>query len=278
MLSSINQEDGLILHQEGIELLPSKYSVHAEAYRIHYRSDGLKVVGFIVKPKEITGKVPLLIYNRGGAEDRALIEVGQISTFLSFLASNGYVVIASQYRGNDGGEGQDRWGGEDIHDVMNLVEVAKQLPYADIDRKVMLGISRGGLMTYLAIKNQLDLRAAVVMCGPTDLVDLYHKRGEDMKEILDRLVGDPSINADEYIKRSPIEWVDEINVPLLIMQGGNDVMVPVQQVRDFVRKLDELNKRYRFVEYPDGDHFLFKGRFEEVRTGIVDFFHEQLKQ
>ncbi|WP_310224901.1 prolyl oligopeptidase family serine peptidase [Paenibacillus qinlingensis] len=155
--------------------------------------------------------------------------------------------------------------------------MAKQLPYADTDRKVMLGFSRGGLMTYLAIRKKVSLRAAVVMSGPTDLVDLYHKRTNIMKGILDRLVGHPSKNEDEYIKRSPIEWADDINVPLLIFHGGKDEMVPLQQVRDFVRKLDELNKDYRYVEYPDSDHSL-RDKFDEVRTRIVDFFNEQLKQ
>jgi dipeptidyl aminopeptidase/acylaminoacyl peptidase len=95
IVTSINQKDGLILHQERIELMPSYHSEHAEAFQIHYRSDGLKVIGFIVKPKEMMGKSPLLIYNRGGAEDRSLIEIRQLSTFFSFLARNGYVVIAT---------------------------------------------------------------------------------------------------------------------------------------------------------------------------------------
>ncbi|XEC94458.1 alpha/beta hydrolase family protein [Paenibacillus tarimensis] len=276
MADSINQESGSILYQEQIELMPSHHSDHAEAFRIHYRSDGLKVVGFIVKPKEMKEKAPLLIYNRGGAEDRTLINSTLLSTFFSFLARKGYVVLASQYRGNDGGEGEDRWGGDDIHDVLNLVEVAKQLPYVDTDRKVMIGQSRGGLMTYLAIRKQLDLKAAVVVSGPTDLTDLYQKRGENMKEILMRLVGDPNLNTDEYMKRSPINWADEINAPLLIIHGGNDWMSPVQQVRDFARKLDELNKDYRYVEYPDGDHFL-KGKWDEVKKEIIHFFHDRLK-
>ncbi|MDR6550334.1 hypothetical protein [Paenibacillus qinlingensis] len=115
MVSSINSKGSMILEIERIGLMPSNHSDHAEAFRIHYLSDGLKVVGFIVKPKEIPGKAPLIIYNRGGAEDRSLIEIRQLSTFFSFLAKKGYVVLASQYRGNDGGEGQDRWGGDDIH-------------------------------------------------------------------------------------------------------------------------------------------------------------------
>lgn len=267
------EQDGLILKQERIQLLAGRHADQTEAFRIHYQSDGLMVVGFIVKPKEITGKAPLLIFNRGGAENRSLIDIRMLSNFLALLASKGFVVMASQYRGNDGGEGQDRWGGEDINDVMNLVEAAKQLDYADTDRKVMLGISRGGLMTYLAIRNQLDLRAAVVMCGPTDLLDLYEQREESMKEILRRLVGEPSINSDEYSKRSPIQWADQINVPLFIMHGAEDNFVPVQQVRDFVRKLNELGKSCKYTEYPEGDHFLLKGRFEEVTEEIAHYFH-----
>lgn len=270
-MEKINNGNSIILHQEEVPLLQSYHSDYATAYRIQYRSTGVKVIGFIVKPKHLEKKAPLIIYNRGGAEERSTIEVKHLSTFFSFFARKGYVVLASQYRGNDGGEGTDHWGGDDINDVLNLVEVAKQLPYVDISNKVMIGQSRGGLMTYLAIRTQLDLKAAAVLSGPTDLFDLYHYRDHVMKRILERLVGNPIEHEDEYIKRSPILWADEINVPLLIIHGEKDVNVPVTQVREFVKRLSTLNKNYKYVEYEDSDHFL-KNKAGELKEEIIHFF------
>jgi dipeptidyl aminopeptidase/acylaminoacyl peptidase len=66
----------------------------------------------------------------------------------------------------------------------SLLNVASELPYVDMEKKVMLGYSRGGLMTYLAIRKGINLRAAAVVSGVSDLVDTYDHREEDMKKIL----------------------------------------------------------------------------------------------
>jgi len=117
---------------------------------MEYLSDGLRVVGLIVKPKK-EGKYPVVIYNRGGHMEGGKIDVKELLG-LSMFARQEYVVIASQYRGNDGGEGKEEYGGADINDVLNLIPLAKSLPFTDGDRIVMYGASWGGLMTYLAIK------------------------------------------------------------------------------------------------------------------------------
>lgn len=74
------------------------------------------------------------------------------------MASWGYVVVASQYRGNDGGEGIEQFGGDDVNDVLNLIPVLNQLPKADTSRVGIEGGSRGGMMTYLAMKNHVNLK------------------------------------------------------------------------------------------------------------------------
>ena len=64
--------------------------------------------------------------------------------YLSYLSRNGYVVLASQYRGNDGGQGQEEFGGADVNDVLNLMPLARSLSFADAKNTVILGFSRGG--------------------------------------------------------------------------------------------------------------------------------------
>ena len=93
-------------------------------------------------------------------------------------------MLASQYRGNDGGEGRDEFGGEDIHDVLNLIKMAKSLPFIDSSKIVMIGFSRGGMMTYLAIKHGAQIKAAAVAGGITDLGQMYNDRDQDMKNVI----------------------------------------------------------------------------------------------
>ncbi|WP_199613633.1 alpha/beta hydrolase family protein [Paenibacillus alkalitolerans] len=267
-------ENGVIISQVEVERSLGEYAEQAVAYRIEYLSDGYKVVGFIIKQREINGKTPLLIYNRGGAEERGLIN-HNVLIFLSYFVRKGFVVLTTQYRGNDGGEGQDRWGGDDINDVLNLMRVAEKLDYVDMSKKVMLGQSRGGLMTYLALKKKAELNAAVVINGPSNMIDLYYQREEVMKEILDRLVGDPVRDKKEYTERSAIYWAEEINVPVLIIHGEKDLMVPVSQAREMIKKLEEYKKKYRYLELSGTGHFV-KDRWEELRKEIIEFFNDYI--
>ncbi len=79
------------------------------------------------------------------------------------------VVIGSQYRGNDGGEGKEEYGGADVRDVMNLIPLARSLGYVDMNNVFLFGVSRGGMETYLALKNSIPVNAAAISGGVTDL-------------------------------------------------------------------------------------------------------------
>lgn len=63
----------------------------------------------MAKPKK-EGKYPCIIYNRGGNRDFGSLKVATGATLMGMLAAQGYVVIASQYRGNAGGEGAEEFG------------------------------------------------------------------------------------------------------------------------------------------------------------------------
>jgi acetyl esterase/lipase len=111
--------------------------------RVMYRSSGLRVVGFVLRPAG-PGPHPVLIWLRGGHREYGKIE--QVALLnLQWFADAGFVVVATQYRGADGGEGSDEFGGADVDDVMALLPLARALPGADVGRLYLLGNSRGGM-------------------------------------------------------------------------------------------------------------------------------------
>jgi dipeptidyl aminopeptidase/acylaminoacyl peptidase len=67
------------------------------------------------------------------------------------IVKEGYVVIASQYRGNGGSESQEEFGGKDANDITTLPEVLKEIEHTYIREIGMYGRSRGGMMTYIAL-------------------------------------------------------------------------------------------------------------------------------
>ena len=250
-VSVLNEKSGRIVEQKYINI-DSPFHDEVECFKIKYLSDGLKVVGFIVKPKHITSKLPVLIYNRGGNREFGKITERKLK-YLSYLASNQYIVIASQYRGNDGGQGQEEFGGKDVNDILNLMPLAKSLTFADSRNTVMLGYSRGGMMAYLTIKEGIDIKAAAVVGGLTDINQTYSERGEAMQNVIDELVG---YDKNEFNKRSAYYWPEKINVPVLILHGGNDWRVNVSQAEKLSKKLKEAGKTHELIVFSNGDHGL----------------------
>ena len=270
--SKLKDTNGTLVEQRGFRI-ESEFGKEIDCHRIVYLSDGLRVVGFIVKPARIESRLPVILFNRGGG-----LEYGSITKenliYLSSLASRGYVLIASQYRGSSGGEGREEFGGKDVDDVLNLIPLAESLPFTDPSRIGMLGFSRGGMMTYLAIKEGAPVRAAAVVGGLSDLVQFFQEPGKDnMKQVIRQLVG-PDIEG--FKKRSAFEWPEKINVPVLILHGGEDRVVDVSQAKNLAEKLKEFGKPHQLVIFPKGDHGLnnFRHRRDQI---IVEWFEKYLK-
>lgn len=253
----------------------TKYSKDVEVYRIKYLSDGLEIGGYIIKPKEINGKLPVIIYNRGGNRNFSLVD--QNLKHLEYLASNGYIVAASQYRGNIYSEGREEFGGEDINDVLNLINIIKKLSYVDKRNLFMLGISRGGMMNYIASRKTDEINAMAVVCGNTDISQLYEEREDKMKRILEDLIGgDPKEKTKEYKERSAYYWADEINTPVIIFHGEKDWRVDVSQAKKLSEELINYGKDHRLIIYPDVGHSMGY-HWAEVDKQILEWFERYKK-
>jgi dipeptidyl aminopeptidase/acylaminoacyl peptidase len=269
-LSVLEDRNGEIVEQKQVRVA-SKFKDKIDCYKIRYLSDGLEIVGFIFKPKNSTSKLPVLIFNRGGNREYGKLS-GKWLKYLSFLASNNYVVLASQYRGNDGGQGREQFGGTDINDVLDLIPLAKSLQFTDPNNIFMLGFSRGGLMTYLAIKYGAPINAAAVVGGITDLWRWYGERS-GVRIILGQLVG---LDKKDYDKRSAVHWPEKINIPILILHGVRDDKVNVNQAKELSKKLDELGKEHELFVFPKGNHSI--GNYKPERNEKIFEWFEKYKK
>lgn len=236
--------------------------------KITYLSDGLKVTGYVAEPKK-EGKYPCIIFNRGGNRNFGELTPLSIAFFMGKMASWGYVVVASQYRGNDGGEGVEQFGGDDVNDVLNLLPVLEQLPKADTTRVGIEGGSRGGMMTYLAMKKSCKFKAAVIVAGLADAHLNIKNRPEMEEHVFSELI--PNYWEDkekELDKRSAVQWADEMckTTPLLIMHGSADWRVSPEESLNLTSKLYEHKHPTRFV--------LFEGADHSIREFREDMFYE----
>jgi dipeptidyl aminopeptidase/acylaminoacyl peptidase len=235
-------------------------------HRITYLSDGLKVTGYVAEPKA-KGKYPCIISNRGGNREMDQWDPISVAIFLAPMASWNYVVIASQYRGVDGGEGKEEFGGKDVNDVLNLIQALAQLPKADTARIGMEGASRGGMMTYLSLKNSCRFKAAVVTAGMSDAFETIRSRPAMDSLVFSQLVPGYTVNKEKELQaRSAVFWADALckKTPLLIMHGGADRRVSPTQALELVTKLQEYMHPVRFILYEGADHGLFEFRKESL--------------
>jgi dipeptidyl aminopeptidase/acylaminoacyl peptidase len=247
-----------------------------ECFRIEYASDGLRVVGYLVRPRDSSAKhLPLIIFNRGGILDRGKIEPFNLIDFEQ-LSEEGFVALASQYRGNDGGEGHEELGGADLDDVSNLLETAKSLPYVDTRNVFMCGVSRGGMMTFLEMRKNFPMNAAAVVGAVYDLAAFGERAPGILAEATKLIPNYSDEGASALRERSVMDWPETVNVPLLMLHGADDDEVPVTEALTFAMKLSNLKKTFELTVYAGDIHEAAKNR-KDRDTRITAWFKRFLR-
>lgn len=243
-----------------------------EFQKLTYVSDGLKVVAYLYKPTRTEGApLPAIIFNRGSTVRGDIAP--ELVTCFHRLASEGFVILAPMYRQSDGGEGRDEVGGADLNDLMNVAPLAKSLGFVDMGNLFMYGESRGGMMTYLAIRRDFPLNAAAVFGAFTDMEALIKFRPEVYRPaVLKQIWPDFDARRDEITKsRSAIHWPEALDVPLLIMHGGADWSVSPTQSLALAQKLQELGKSFELIIYAGDGHILSRNQEDRDRHAVALF-------
>lgn len=219
---------------------------------VEYRSDGLKINGILAKPND-NNIYPLLMFNHG---DREGVEE---LNWIRELASKGYVVLASHYRGEGGSEGDIEIALGETTDVMNLLECGKKLDNVDKENIGVIGFSHGGGITVQAMELTSDFKAGVEFWGATDIKKRFENiAGEDdpvlnWVNVISGAVDEKGLE-EKLLKRSAIYCVDKINAPLLIFHGKLDKLIPYDYALDLANELKKSGKEYEIVSYEELGH------------------------
>jgi dipeptidyl aminopeptidase/acylaminoacyl peptidase len=193
-----------------------------------------------------------------------------------YLLQRGYVVLAVDYRGSIGygrawrqGHYRDL-GGRDYDDVAAGVAFLKSTGYVDASRIGVWGLSYGGFMTLQALTRTPELfRCGIDVAGVDDWRDWH--RDPDGPWINARM-GSPQENAEIYRRTAPIERVNDIVQPLLVLHGTADVNVPFYESVRLVDALVKANKRVEFMMYPGEFHYFWRAHVLRDAWQQVDRF------
>lgn len=250
-----------------------------------YHVDGYKVRGFYAKPKgSDSSTLPVIVYNRGGNADMGVIPLPWIIGKLFPVVTEGFVVTGSMYRGAslDGTPHPDRladeFGGEDVNDVLALLPIIDDMPFADGDRLGIWGNSRGGMMAYLAARHTDRFVALVAESAPTD-IEMELEFRPVMERVLSEWIPDFERNREIALQeRSAVFWADELprTTAILILHGTADQKVSAQSALGMASKLQELERPYRLVMFANGGHGLHRTHQDDVTREVVEWFELKL--
>jgi len=225
-----------------------------EPYLIHYRSKDGKwtISAFVYMPYNLPHEPehPAIVYVHGGPTAQT---TNTFIRFAQYMANQGYIVIAPNYRGSTGygKEFQQAnlfdMGGGDLQDVLSAADWIKQTGYVDPKKLILMGGSYGGYLTMMGVTKAPEVWAAGVPIVP--FVNWFTEiQNEDpvLQQSDLATMGDPVKNKALFEDRSPINFVDRIKAPLYLLAGGNDPRCPKTEAQQVV---DAIKKRGGVVEY-----------------------------
>lgn len=237
--------------------------------KVGYKSGDLRVFAYVYAPSKPGGRLPAVIFNRGSFvwDDFG----GHLLPAFHRFGQAGFAVIAPMYRGSGGAEGTDEMGGSDLGDLMETERLAKDLGFIDTGNLFMIGESRGGMMTFQAIRDEFPIRAAAVYGAFTDLGSFLESTPQ-ARAMATSIWPDYAARKDEiHQRRSAVAWADKMEVPLLIMHGGADKSVSPAQALALASKLESLGKPYELLIRAGSNHVMTDWRAERDRHAI-DWF------
>lgn len=244
--------------------------------KLTYKSDSLWVKAYVYRPANTSQSLPTIIYNRGGY----LIEDDPIP-FLKFfhrLAQKGFVVVAPLLRQSAGSPGKDEVGGADLDDIFNLLPAMASISFIDEKNLFMYGESRGGMMTFQAIRDKFPIRAAATFGAFTDFGLLIDSHKETYEPLVYHLWPDFTKHKEEIVRRrSVIQWPEKITVPLLLMHGKADESVNFNHTTRLVDSLKENSKPYEVIIFKNDNHVLSRNEEERDRRATEHFWKHYLK-
>jgi dipeptidyl aminopeptidase/acylaminoacyl peptidase len=245
---------------------------------VFYNSfDGLKIHALLFIPRGLKkdGTNPVIVWPHGGPEWQV---IHNFDKYIQVMANAGFIVFAPNFRGSVGyGKEFQKliykdWGGNEFKDILSGVEYLKQMGYVD-DKKIgVAGGSFGGFMVLTCISKAPDIwKCAVDIFGPSNLFTFLKSVPEHWKNGTDRLVGNPERDKEMLFERSPINYVENIKCPLLVIQGKKDPRVVESESEQIVNKLKGMGKQVDYILLEDEGH-----GFSKVSSQIK-VFKEKIK-
>jgi len=204
-----------------------------------------------------TAKPPLIVMGHGGPTSHA---TPALRLSIQYWTSRGFAVADVNYRGSTGFGRQyrqglnEQWGVVDVEDCISVAQFLAETGRVDGKRCVIRGGSAGGLTVLRALQLSDVFAAGTSLYGVADLQGLLAETHKFESRYLDGLIGAYPTHSERYHERSPIHHAQNINVPILVLQGDEDKVVPPSQSEAIVHAVASRGLPHAYVLFAGEQH------------------------
>lgn len=228
-------------------------------------SDGADLHAWIIYPPDFNPakKYPTLLYCQGGPQS-ALSQFYSVRWNFQLMAAQGYIVVAPNRRGMPGWgvkwneEISKDWGGLPMQDYLTAIDEMSKEPYVDKNRLGCVGASYGGYSVFmLAGIHNNRFKSFIAHDGLFDLKSWYGTTEELWFANWD--IGGPYWKSPvpvSYDKFNPSNFVNKWNTPIMIIQGGTDYRVPIEQGLEAFQAARLHNVKAKLLYLPNENHWV----------------------
>ncbi len=240
------------------------------AYKMVQTTDGKIMPTWVIYPPgfDAKKKYPTLLFCLGGPQGT--------NPFYSFrwnfqlIASQGYIVVAPDRRGVFGegtkwteGVSKD-WGGQVIKDYLSAIDAISKETYVDKNRMGCVGASFGGFSVFaLEALHQGRFKTFISHDGVFDFKSMYGTTDELFFENWEKGGAYWDKNnavAQRSFAQSPSNFVDKWNTPIMIVQGGRDYRVPIEQGQQAFQAAQLKGIKSKLLYLPEENHWVLKAQ------------------
>ncbi len=226
-------------------------------------SDGEIAHGFYYAPKNKTVTAPentlppLIVMCHGGPTGATETS---LNIKIQFWTSRGFAVLDVNYRGSTGYGRQYRdrlknnWGVTDVIDVCSGANYLIERGLVDKNKIAIRGSSAGGYTVLAALTFGDTFKAGASLYGIGDLEALAKDTHKFEARYLDSLVGEYPAQQEIYHARSPIHHIEQLNCPVIFLQGLKDKVVPPNQAEAMVNALTAKGIKNAYVTFAEEGH------------------------
>ena len=257
----------------------------AEPELVRYPTfDGRLIPAFVFRPpgSAIGRSRPTVFFVHGGPESQLRTAFNPV---IQYFAHRGFVVIAPNVRGSSGyGKAYGHLDDvelrmDSVRDLAAGADWAGQSGLADPRRIAVMGGSYGGFMVLAALTAHPERWAAGVdIVGIANFVTFLEQTGPWRRHLREAEYGSLARDRALLEQISPLNKVDRIVAPLMVIHGANDPRVPVGEAEQIVASLRERGRPVEYLRFEDEGHGLTKLRNRLLAfPRIADFLERHLR-